>query len=271
VSDHESMDDHEELAPTPGQRAGKFLKQKDIIQTIALGLFFTAVFVVLGLWFYPKWMPEAMSKEMVGDEGILKWFTVISAPIAGIVLAISAESFMNRRKGNEPATEDGAGIKTHGPVVLIWSAVSGLFCVLAIVWGIVEMNTWTSDALTNAPHALVVDVTGSQWAWSFEYPSLGVTSHDLYLPVGVPVQFNVVSADVNHSFWPVQLGVKVDANRLETTVVRTTPDKLGHFDVKCAELCGLYHAYMETNGEVVTQANFNNWIATAKANGGTES
>ena len=156
------MDDHEELAPTPGQRAGKFLKQKDIIQTIALGLFFTAVFVVLGLWFYPKWMPEAMSKEMVGDEGILKWFTVISAPIAGVVLAISAESFMNRRKGNEPATEDGAGIKTHGPVVLIWSAVSGLFCVLAIVWGIVEMNTWTSDALTNAPHALVVDVTGSQ-------------------------------------------------------------------------------------------------------------
>jgi len=57
----------------------------------------------------------------------------------------------------------------------------------------------------------------------------------------------------------------VDANRLQTTYARTTPTKLGEIDVKCAELCGLYHAYMETSGSVVTEDNFNNWVT---ANGG---
>ena len=80
------------------------------------------------------------------------------------------------------------------------------------------------------------------------------------LPINQPVQFNVVSTDVNHNFWPVQLGVKTDANRLAVTHLDTTPTKLGKIDVKCAELCGLYHAYMETNGEIMTSADFNNWV-----------
>jgi cytochrome c oxidase subunit 2 len=74
------------------------------------------------------------------------------------------------------------------------------------------------------------------------------------------VIFRITSADVNHSFWPVQLGVKADANHLATTLAQTTPIKLGAIDVKCAELCGLYHAYMETSGEVMTVSDFNNWV-----------
>jgi cytochrome c oxidase subunit 2 len=71
--------------------------------------------------------------------------------------------------------------------------------------------------------------------------------------------------DVNHSFWPVQLGVKVDANHSAPTHVYTTPNKLGTIDVKCAELCGLHHAYMETDGKVMTVEDFNAWVT---ANGG---
>ena len=80
------------------------------------------------------------------------------------------------------------------------------------------------------------------------------------LPINRPVAFHVTSVDVNHSFWPVQLGVKVDANKLAETLADTTPTKLGEFDVKCAELCGLYHAYMETTGEVMKKADFDNWV-----------
>ena len=262
--------DDQDLLPTPGQRVGTFLKRKDVSQTFVLGIFFTAVFVVLGLWVYPHWMPNVMSKEMQGNEDIMIWFTVISAPIAGVVLAIAMESFINMHRGDTPPPEDGPGIKTHGPVVVIWSAVSVLFTIVAIVWGITEMNTWSSDALAGSNNALVVDVTGSQWNWSFNYPAQGITSHELNLPINQPVEFRVISADVNHSFWPVQLGVKVDANRLSTTIARTTPDKLGVFDVKCAELCGLNHAYMETAGHVESVADFNSWVSQAKATGGTQ-
>ena len=78
---------------------------------------------------------------------------------------------------------------------------------------------------------------------------------------GAPT-FRITSVDVNHSFWPVQLGVKVDANRHAVTTARTTPNVLGVIDIKCAELCGLYHAYMESEGEIMTSANFNTWVTS---------
>ena len=54
---------------------------------------------------------------------------------------------------------------------------------------------------------------GQQWAWTFRYPQFGgFETTELVLPVGQPVQFNVTSLDVIHSFWAYTLGVKADAN-----------------------------------------------------------
>ncbi len=77
---------------------------------------------------------------------------------------------------------------------------------------------------------------------------MGSKVDELYLPVNRPVVFRVTSEDVIHSFWVVQMGIKVDATPGETTTTEVTPDKLGIFDVRCAELCGLLHADMETDG-----------------------
>ena len=98
------MADHsnEVLAPTPGERLTNFFKRKDVSRTTMLFFLWTALFVVLGLFFYPKWMPEIMSKEMKSAESIMVWFTVISAPIAGIVLAITTNAFMNMHRGDTP-------------------------------------------------------------------------------------------------------------------------------------------------------------------------
>jgi cytochrome c oxidase subunit 2 len=185
------------------------------------------------------------------------------------VLAIAARSFINMHRGDTPP-EDGIAIRTNGPVVMIWTAVSVLFCIVAIAWGLVALNTEATAATRDASSSLVVDVTGSQWAWSFYYPEQDIHTHTLNLPVNRPVTFNVVSDDVNHSFWPVQLGIKVDANRLVTTVIEADPTATGPLDVKCAELCGLYHAYMETSGAVQTPAEFTAWVSSIKATGGVQ-
>jgi cytochrome c oxidase subunit 2 len=265
MADH----DQEHLAPTPGARASSFMGRKDVRETTLLGIFFTLMFVVLGRFVYPHWMPPVLSKQMQSNEDIMIWFTVISAPIAGVVLAIAAKSFLNMHRGDTPP-EDGIAIRTNGPVVMIWTAVSVLFCIVAIVWGLVALNTEATAATRDASSSLVVDVTGSQWAWSFYYPEQDIHTHTLNLPVNRPVTFNVVSDDVNHSFWPVQLGIKVDANRLVTTVIEADPTATGPLDVKCAELCGLYHAYMETSGAVQTPAEFTAWVSSIKATGGVQ-
>ena len=81
-----------------------------------------------------------------------------------------------------------------------------------------------------------------------------------------PVVFHVTSKDVIHSFWVVQMGIKVDANPGEQTQTSVVPDKLGRFDIRCAELCGLLHADMETYAHVVTPTAFAQWVT---ANGGS--
>ena len=252
------------LLPSPGERVIAFLKRKDVVQSFVLGIFFTGVFVLLGWKFYPRWMPTIMSTDMKANEALMVAFTYISAPICGVVLGVASYTFLNRHTGDTPP-EDGPAVRTNTPLVVVWTIVTSLFALLAIVWGLVELNVGSAAAATEAKSAIVVEVTGSQWVWTFNYPAEGVQTHILNLPIDRPVIFNVISTDVNHSFWPVELGVKVDANRFQTTVVHTTPTKLGTIQIKCAELCGLYHAYMETDGQIMTPENFNNWI---KSQGG---
>jgi len=78
--------------------------------------------------------------------------------------------------------------------------------------------------------------------------------------VNRPVVFHVTSKDVIHSFWVVQMGIKIDANPGEVTKTGVVPDRLGTFDVRCAELCGLLHAHMETQAHVVSTTDFAAWI-----------
>ena len=76
------------------------------------------------------------------------------------------------------------------------------------------------------------------------------------LPVNEPVQFNVTSLDVIHSFWAYQLGVKADANPGVNNIAFTTAKQLGVVTVRCAELCGLWHGAMFNYGHVVSVSAF---------------
>ena len=107
---------------------------------------------------------------------------------------------------------------------------------------------------------------GQEWTWTYSYPRLGVQSHVLELPVGRPVQFRVTSDDVLHGFGLAALGIAMDANPGEwvaTPVVK--PNRLGTYEARCIELCGLYHTYMWSQVKVVPQSTFAGWV---KANGG---
>lgn len=225
-----------------------------VIMTIILELF--AIFVPARL------MGVAASKTMSDIETTVTVFSISAAPVAALVWALALNSLLRwRHHGSEPPPQDGPPIRGNTPVQIIWLVVSSALCLFLFIWGLVAMQASSSQA--TAANALVVDVTGQQWTWTFSYPSAGgYTSEVLYLPVNRPVVFDVTSLDVVHSFWVVQMGVKVDANPGEITTVSVTPDRLGTFTVKCAELCGLYHAYMVAPVQVVTDAAFTGWLHT---------
>jgi cytochrome c oxidase subunit II len=78
------------------------------------------------------------------------------------------------------------------------------------------------------------------------------------------IEFHVTSLDVVHSFWAHQLGVKVDANPGEDNVAYVYPNETGTFDIRCAELCGLWHGYMFDTGRVVSKGSFLAWIRSER-------
>jgi cytochrome c oxidase subunit II len=107
---------------------------------------------------------------------------------------------------------------------------------------------------------LEVQVIAQQWRFTYRYPQFGgFETTQLMLPINEPIQFNVTSLDVIHSFWAYQLGVKADANPGVNNVAYTTARQTGSVTVRCAELCGLWHGAMYDYGQVVSVAAFKAW------------
>ena len=154
------------------------------------------------------------------------FFTVLAAPVAAFVYAVAFYSLIAWRHKGETRTSPrrtAAPQRGNGPMTVLWLGVSTFLVVVLLFWGI---TVWSAQQVTH-PNTLQVNVTGQQWLWTYSYPGTGVETRTLELPLNRPVQFNVTSVDVTHGFWPAALGVQVDANPNVTTVIRTTPNKLG--------------------------------------------
>jgi cytochrome c oxidase subunit 2 len=107
---------------------------------------------------------------------------------------------------------------------------------------------------------LVVNVTGLQYAWLFNYPDSGVTTGELHVPLGKAVQLNLSAQDVIHSFWVPQFRLKQDALPGQPTELRFVATKIGTFPVVCAELCGGYHGSMRTQIIVHSSEDYDAWL-----------
>lgn len=144
---------------------------------------------------------------------------------------------------------------------------------------------------------MVIDVTGQQWWWKFDYPELGVTcANEFAIPAGRPVRFNLKSADVQHSFWVPRLGGKMDLlpgqdNWLwleaDPALLAANDDQLSTSDNEpgqrwehlpddypfqgyilygqCAEFCGDSHAFMKFRVLVLDDDNFRKWVEWQKS------
>ena len=241
--------------------------------------------VVVGFLLLPlAWLMLAAMNQTGGPaSGIMEdiqqtifVFTLVSIPITSFVFAVLLYSLFGwkGRGGDVPPNDDNPAIRTNAVAVITWTTVSSMLAGFLVVWGLIELADITADSYGTQPttgqvkaqDALVVNVTGQQWVWTFEYPQYDkVTTDILYLPRDRPVLFNVTSVDVIHNFWAVELGIKIDANPGAITQTGVTPNKDGIFNVRCAELCGLHHAYMETQIRVMPEDGFETFM---RENGG---
>ncbi len=103
-------------------------------------------------------------------------------------------------------------------------------------------------------------------------------TNPLVVPVGKVVRVQVEGSNVNHSFAMPAFGFKIDAisGRLNETWFRVGADPedveagtdsdanyIGTYFGQCSELCGVNHSYMPIVIKVVSQENYDLWLAGA--------
>ncbi|MCK5575984.1 MAG: cytochrome c oxidase subunit II [Sphingomonadales bacterium] len=97
-----------------------------------------------------------------------------------------------------------------------------------------------------------------------EFHRLLDTDTRIVVPVNTTVKVIVTAADVIHAWTVPSFGVKIDAipGRLNETWFNAK--ETGTYYGQCSELCGIKHAFMPIVVEVVSQDDFDAWLARAK-------
>jgi len=181
------------------------------------------------------------------------WWAVAVFLIVETLLIVAIARYRARPGVGAPKPVHG-----HTALEIGWTLAPALILVFIAV---PTMRTIFSTAGHAPEGALRVEVIGHQWWWEYRYPTLGVsTSNELHLPVGTPVQVDMTSADVIHSFWVPALGGKRDLLQGRTTRIAFRADSSGEYWGQCAEFCGASHANMRLRAIVESDSGFQRWV-----------
>ncbi|MCM8558293.1 cytochrome c oxidase subunit II [Sphingomicrobium sediminis] len=220
------------------------------------------------------------------DNMLLPIITAIS--IFVLILMIYAMVRFRRAANPEPSRT------THNTAIeVIWTLVPVLILLVIAVPSIGLIRAQYDQP----PADVVIKVTGQQWHWDYEYPDHGEIKFSSYMlreeddpdrntssrprtdadgpallavdervviPAGKVVKL-IITADpggVIHSFAMPAFWLKMDAvpGRLNETWVKV--DEPGLYFGQCSELCGARHAYMPIAIEVVSDEEFEAWVAS---------
>ena len=232
-----------------------------VLSTIAVLL----VVLLLG----PHLPPGNLSSEARDQRHINTLLAALATPVVlGIWTYLVYAIATFRARGD--ALEDGPPLMGSSRVQVWWVVATATIVIALAGLGTYELVGPAKGAgggqgpdplAVPGGSKLQVQVIGQQWAWTFRYPGYGaVETPQLAIPAGQTVELHVTSLDVSHSFGAYQLGVKADAIPGNDNVAFVKARHTGTFEIRCAELCGLWHGHMHNTGTVMTPAAFATWI-----------
>ena len=171
---------------------------------------------------------------------------------------------------------------THNVAVeILWTLIP---CLILIVMAVPSFKIlYTQDTIPKAD--VTIKAVGYQWYWGYEYPDENIifdsymietkdlkagqprllaVDNEVIVPVNKVVKVLITANDVLHAWALPSFGVKRDAvpGRINETWFKA--DKEGTYYGQCSELCGIKHAFMPITVKVVSDEEYQEWLADAK-------
>jgi cytochrome c oxidase subunit 2 len=183
-------------------------------------------------------------------------FLFISFFFSLIVVFMLYSIVVFRRKPGDEG--DGAYFHGHTGLEIAWTIIPLVIVIALGIWAAFILGEVTAAE----PEEMTVKVIGRQWSWLFEYPDypdIGSTEQ-LVLPKDQPVLLEMTTQDVLHSFWVPEFRVKQDLVPGMVNSLRIHPNRVGEYKIRCAEICGLQHAYMLADIVILEPQAFQDWV-----------
>ncbi len=259
-----------------------------LLAAIWLITFLSTYFFVAKTW----WLPHGASAAAPWIDGqFALTFWIMGVIFVAAQMGLGYFVWKYRERPGSPSVD-----YSHGNTRLevIWTTLTAIIFVGLNLMG---SHVWASERFEPAkPGAVQVEATGAQFAWFFRYPGpdgtyapvqgknisaeeqnpLGmdmestdakddVVSGVLYLPVKREVDITLRSQDVIHSLFIPAMRFKQDAVPGLAIHMHFTPTETGDYEIVCAELCGLGHYKMHGMLKVLSQEDFDKWLASKEA------
>ena len=186
------------------------------------------------------------------DTAFLVILGISFAFLIGLTIVMLIFIYKFNKKRNPKATQFEGNIKLE----IVWTVVPFILTMVMFYYG------WAGwKPMTKPPKdSMEITVYGRMWNFSFEYEN-GKRTDTLYLPKDQPVKLNLVAMDVLHSLYIPAFRVKQDmVPGKEDNFMWFEPQKVGTYELYCAEYCGLQHSYMYSYVKVMEDSAFTNWL-----------
>jgi cytochrome c oxidase subunit II len=212
--------------------------------------------------------PRSVTEQGRAIYDLYNLFLYSAAVVFLVVSALVIWSVVRyRRRGDELPTQ------THGNnrLEIAWTLIPTVIVLVLFVFTIQAQNKVLDDP---GQADVNLTVTAFQWSWRFTYEGAGAevvgtpeTVPEMVVPVGARVRVKLVSADVVHSFYVPQTLFKRQAIPGTVNQFDLTFDKVGLYHGQCTQFCGLQHTDMTYRVRVVTQGEYQSWLAAAARRG----
>jgi cytochrome c oxidase subunit II len=178
----------------------------------------------------------------------------------GVIVALLVAAYIRRGRAGIPFVRDA---DKGGTIVVLVLGIATPIVVIATLFFIADIAIiGDTQAPAAATTKMTIHVTGHQFFWAVRYPGTkAVTANEIHIPVRTPINLEVGTADVIHSFWVPQLNRKIDTLPGQINRILLYADKPGRYRGDCAEFCGLQHAHMGMYVFAEPRAQFDAWLA----------